>query len=164
MSPFLPFRFLSILKRCQSVIFREIPGSSYVLKTARVQGCVRLPDYFSPAPQAEPQAAGFVSGLSPAPQAAGFVSGLSPAPQAVPQAAGFVSGLSPAPQAVPQAAGFVSGLSPAPQAEAGAAISCHPDKLESAIILPPFLFYRFLICLRLHCNPWTAIKKVRTFL
>jgi hypothetical protein len=130
MSPFLPFRFLSILKRCQSVIFREIPGSSYVLKTARVQGCVRLPDYFSPAPQAEPQAAGFVSGLSPA----------------------------------PQAAGFVSGLSPAPQAEAGAAISCHPDKLESAIILPPFLFYRFLICLRLHCNPWTAIKKVRTFL
>jgi hypothetical protein len=51
--------------------------------------------YFSPAPQAEPQAAGFSS------------AGLSPAPQADPQAAGFSSaGLSPAPQAAPQAAGF----------------------------------------------------------
>ncbi len=40
----------------------------------------------SEAPQEEPQAAGFSSGLSPAPQAAGFSSGLSPAPQAEPQA------------------------------------------------------------------------------
>ena len=42
---------------------------------------------------------------------------LSEAPQAEPQAAGFSSGLSPAPQAEPQAAGFSSGLSPAPQAD-----------------------------------------------
>jgi hypothetical protein len=69
--------------------------------------------YFSPAPHAEPQAAGFSStGLSPAPHAephaAGFSSaGLSPAPHAEPHAAGFSSaGLSPAPQAAPQAAGF----------------------------------------------------------
>ena len=40
---------------------------------------------------------------------------LSPAPQAEPQAAGFSSGLSTAPQAEPQAAGFSSGLSAAPQ-------------------------------------------------
>ena len=40
-------------------------------------------DYFlSAAPQAEPQAVGFFSGLSAAPQAAGFFSGLSAAPQA----------------------------------------------------------------------------------
>jgi hypothetical protein len=47
----------------------------------------------SPAPQAEPQAEGFSSGLSPAPQAAGFSSGLSLAPQA--------TGLSLAPQEEP---------------------------------------------------------------
>ena len=47
---------------------------------------------------------------------------LSPAPQAEPHAAGFSSGLSPAPPAEPHAAGFSPGLSPAPQAEAGAAI------------------------------------------
>ena len=40
---------------------------------------------------------------------------LSPAPQAEPQAAGFSSGFSDAPQAEPQAAGVSSGLSAAPQ-------------------------------------------------
>ena len=55
-------------------------------------------DYLSPAPQAEPQAVGFSSGLSAAPQAAGASAGLSAAPQAELQAAGFSSGLSAAPQ------------------------------------------------------------------
>ena len=55
----------------------------------------QLSIYFSPAPQAEPHAAGFSS------------AGLSAAPQAEPHAAGFSSaGLSAAPQAAPQAAGF----------------------------------------------------------
>lgn len=60
---------------------------------------------------------------------------LSPAPQADPHAAGFSSGLSPAPHADPHAAGFSSGLSLAPHAGAGAAGSFHPDKFESAMIL-----------------------------
>ena len=38
--------------------------------------------YLSPAPQAEPQAVGFSSGLSPEPQAEPQAVGLSPAPQA----------------------------------------------------------------------------------
>ena len=42
---------------------------------------------------------------------------LPPAPQAEPHATGFSSGLSDAPQAEPHAAGFSSGLSDAPQAE-----------------------------------------------
>ena len=97
----------------------------------------------SPAPQAEPQAAGFFSGLSPAPQAdphaAGFSSGLSPAPQAEPHAAGFSAALSPAPHADPHAAGFSAALSPAPHAEPHAAAGLvsgffiHPNKFESAI-------------------------------
>ena len=113
-------------------------------------------DYFlSPAPQAEPQAAGFSSGLSAAPQAAGasaglsaapqaagVSAGLSAAPQAVPQAAGFSSGLS----AAPQAAGVSAGLSAAPQAAAGAFASSsflpHPNRFESAI------FASFLINVR----------------
>ena len=78
----------------------------------------------SPAPQAEPQAAGFSAGLSPA-------------PQAEPQAAGFSAGLSPAPQAEPQAAGFSAGLSPVPQAVAGAAsgLLFQPKRLERAMIV-----------------------------
>ena len=65
---------------------------SYMPLECKVVHCFA---YFSPAPQAVPQAAGFSS------------AGLSPAPQALPQAAGFSSaGLSPAPQAAPQAAGF----------------------------------------------------------
>ena len=43
-------------------------------------------NYLSPAPQAEPQAEGFSSGLSEEPQAAGASAGLSEAPQALPQA------------------------------------------------------------------------------
>lgn len=61
---------------------------------------------------------------------------LSEAPQAEPQAAGFCSGLSPAPQAEPQAAGFSSDLSPTPQAEPQADVtdvSFQPIKFESAI-------------------------------
>jgi hypothetical protein len=62
---------------------------------------------------------------------------LSPAPQAEPQAAGFSSGsLSPAPQAEPQAAGFSSGfLSPAPQAAAASTASFLPNRFLSPIIL-----------------------------
>jgi len=66
---------------------------------------------------------------------------LSPAPQAEPQAAGFSSGLSPEPQAEPQAAGFSSGLSPEPQAEPQAAAGAdsvllfQPKRFESAIIV-----------------------------
>ena len=70
---------------------------------------------------------------------------LSPAPQAEPHAAGFSSGLSEAPQAEPHAAGFSSGLSEAPQAEPQAAAGAasifllHPNRLESAIVLPSFI-------------------------
>lgn len=49
--------------------------------------------FLSPAPQAEPQAAGFSSGLSALPQAAGVSVGLPEAPQA--------AGLSDEPQAEP---------------------------------------------------------------
>ena len=63
---------------------------------------------------------------------------LSPAPQAEPQAVGVVSGLSPAPQAEPQAVGASAGLSPAPQAVPAAAVCSdffvHPNKFESAMI------------------------------
>jgi hypothetical protein len=86
-------------------------------------------DYFPPAPQAEPHAAGFFSGVFsglPAPQAdphaAGFFSGFS-APQAEPHAAGFFSGF-PDPHAVPQAAPF-SGL---------AFVWFQSAKFESAIL------------------------------
>lgn len=66
---------------------------------------------------------------------------LSPAPHAEPQAAGFSSGLSSAPHAEPQAAGFSFGLSPAPHAEAGAAAAFHPDKLKSAIMITSVSFF-----------------------
>nr|WP_231968759.1 hypothetical protein [Thermoanaerobacterium sp. RBIITD] len=67
---------------------------------------------------------------------------LSPAPQAEPQAVGFSSGLSAAPQAAgasvaPQAAGASAGLSDAPQAEPqveAASFLFHPNRLESAIV------------------------------
>ena len=103
-------------------------------------------DYFlSPAPQAEPQAAGFSVGFSAAPQAAGASAGLS----AAPQAAGASAGLS----AAPQAAGVSAGLSAAPQAAAGAFCSSsflpHPNRLESAIVLSSLDFVRALIVL---CN------------
>jgi hypothetical protein len=77
---------------------------------------------------------------------------LSPAPQAEPHAAGFSSGLSPAPQAEPHAAGFSAGLSPAPQAvpHAEAAFSSvslfHPNKFESAMIIFSFSFLFCLLC------------------
>ena len=129
--------------------------------------------YLSPAPQAEPQAAGFSSGLSPAPQAepqaAGFSSGLSPAPQAEPQAAGFSSGLSPAPQAEPQAAGFSSGLSPAPQAEPQAEATtssfffAQPNRLESAIMITS-IFYFWNISCSLTILYLTSIKEKSTHL
>lgn len=61
---------------------REFPAESPTGNKPRSES------YLSPAPQAEPQAAGVSSGLSPAPQAADVSSGLSPTPQAVPQAAG----------------------------------------------------------------------------
>lgn len=67
---------------------------------------------------------------------------LSPAPQAEPHAEGFSSGLSPAPQAEPHAEGFSSGLSPAPQAEPPACASFplfHPKRFESAIFFSSFL-------------------------
>lgn len=90
--------------------------------------------YLSEAPQAEPQAAGFSSGLSPA-------------PQAEPQAAGFSFGLSEAPQAEPQAAGFSFGLSDAPQADV-ADFSFQPAKFESAILQ------------YLHCEFWNVFRSL----
>jgi len=83
-------------------------------------------DYLlSPAPQAEPQAAGFSSGLSAVPQAAG-------ASSAAPQAAGASAGLSDAPQAEPQAE--------------AASFLFHPNRLESAIV-----FYLHFWILRTFC-------------
>lgn len=79
-----------------------------ISQTAGQSHVLRKPAYLSPAPHAEPHAAGFSAGLSPA-------------PHAEPHAAGFSAGLSPAPHAVPHAA-------------AGAASLFHPDKLESAIV------------------------------
>jgi hypothetical protein len=78
-------------------------------------------NYLSPAPQAEPHAAGFSAGLSAA-------------PHALPHAAGFSAGLSDAPHA--------AGFSLAPHAAAGACsvFRVHPNKFESAII-----FYLLLI-------------------
>ena len=97
------------VRRQMPRIFLKIPDRLPYQQTAGKTAVIWQADYLSPAPQAEPHAAGFSSGLSPA-------------PQAEPHAAGFSSGLSPAPQAEPHAAGFSSGLSPPPQAEAGAAI------------------------------------------
>ena len=73
--------------------------------------------YLSPAPHAEPQAAGFSFGVSPA-------------PHAEPQAAGFSFGVSPAPHAVPQAEAAVSSLS-----------FVHPIRFESAMILASILLF-----------------------
>jgi hypothetical protein len=73
----------------------------------------------SPAPQAEPQAAGAVFGLSEAPQAAGVSAGA-----AAPQAAGASAGLSEEPQELPHAA-----------AGAEAAFLFHPKRFISAIIV-----------------------------
>jgi hypothetical protein len=67
-----------------------VAGIGYVPLKSKVLHLLQTKDYFSPAPHALPQAAGFSS--------------LSPEPQALPQAAGF-SSLSPEPQALPQAAG-----------------------------------------------------------
>ena len=98
-------------------------------------------DYLSPAPQAEPQAVGFSSGLSPA-------------PQAVPQAAGFSSGLSPAPQAVPQAA-----------AGAVSSFLFHPKRFDSAMMLTSrFGFKGLFRSLCFHYGRDSAPSQVRTFL
>jgi len=107
-------------------------------------------NYLSDAPQAEPQAAGVLAGLSAEPQATGASAGLS----AEPQPAGASAGLSAEPQ-------------PVPQAEEAPILSFQPDKFESAIFITSlffllfferfsslqFLFYRFLCYL-----------EVRTFL
>lgn len=110
-------------------------------------------DYFlSAAPQAEPQAVGFFSGLSAAPQAAGFSSGLSAAPQAEPQAAGFFSGLSAAPQA---------------DVEASLSVFPHPDRSESAISISSFKIVGIAGALsapRLHCMKRRELLQVLTFL
>jgi hypothetical protein len=74
--------------------------------------------FLSPAPQAEPQAAGFSS--------------LSPEPHAVPQAAGF-SFLSPEPHAVPHAAG-----APASAQRIDCALWPKPNSFER------FIFANFL--------------------
>lgn len=66
------------------VILQKFPART--LSPGIVGGTETL-DYLSPAPQAEPQAAVFSSGLSAAPQAAGASAGLSAEPQAEPQAA-----------------------------------------------------------------------------
>ena len=74
------------------------------------------------APQAVPQAAGGLSGLSAAPQAAGVSAGLS----AAPHAAGVSAGLSDAPQAVPQAAAALFS-------------SAHPAMFANAMIVSSFV-------------------------
>ena len=110
--------------------------------------------YLSPAPQAEPQALGFSSGLSAAPQPAGVSAGLSPAPQAEPQAAGFSSGLSAAPQAEPQAA-----------AGASFCFSFHPKRFESAISLYLHIVYSeccFALCTS-HCTDFFQPHKYALF-
>jgi len=116
------FLKISMLKKILfSVILKLFPTD----KICREFLC-STSNYLSLAPQAEPQADGFLAGLSPA-------------PQAEPQADGFLAGLSPAPQAEPQADGFSAGLSPTPQAEPQADgadnIVFQPFKLKSAIIL-----------------------------
>ena len=94
---------------------------------------------------------------------------LSAAPQAEPQAAGFSSGLSAAPQAEPQAAGFFSGLSAAPQADVEASLSVfpHPDRSESAISISSFKIVGIAGALsapRLHCMKRRELLQVLTFL
>jgi hypothetical protein len=96
---------------------------------------------------------------------------LSPAPQAEPQADGFSSGLSEAPQAEPQAAGFSSFLSEAPQAEpqadAGAAFFSlfHPNRLKSAIVfyLPLSIQSAVLLSVFIFYENFST-PQVRTFL
>ena len=51
---------------CAASIISEVPGKK--LPTGNIVG-LEVEFYLSPAPQAEPQAAGFSAGLSPAPQA-----------------------------------------------------------------------------------------------
>ena len=116
--------------------------------------CADRTDYLSPAPQAEPQAVGFSSGLSAAPQAAGVSAGLSPAPQAEPQAVGFSSSLSPAPQAVPHEA-----------AGAASTFLFHPQRFESARVLTSIHVFRLLFCsLYLSLYGFFSVLQVRTFL
>lgn len=90
----------------------------------------------------------FPTGILQPEASAELKSYLSPAPQAEPQAAGFSSGLSEAPQADPQAVGFSAGSSAAPQADPQAEAtfsSFHPAKLERAIVLYlPFRFRKHL--------------------
>lgn len=93
--------------------------------------------YLSPAPQAEPQALGFSSGLSAAPQAAGVSAGLSPAPQAEPQAA----------------------------AGASFCFSFHPKRFESAISLYLHIVYSeccFALCTS-HCTDFFQPHKYALF-
>lgn len=92
----------SFMKTDKRRLHLESPGKGWPYRGAAWS-------YLSPAPQAEPQAAGFSSGLPDA-------------PQAEPQAAGFSSGLSAAPQA--------AGLSDAPQEE-----PAQLDRLESAMVV-----------------------------
>ena len=92
---------------------------------------------------------------------------LSPAPQAEPQAAGFSTGLSPAPQAEPQAAGFSAGLSAAPQAVAGAeaAFLFQPKRSERAIVVYlQILFSGRFALLCLYCTRTIFQAQVRTIL
>jgi hypothetical protein len=105
---------------------------------------------------------------------------LSEAPQAEPQAAGFSSGLSDAPHALPQAAGFSSGLSDAPHAVPHAALAClfsssfHPAMFVNAISLTsccqnPFDrlspgTHRAFALLHDYHSKDKPFKKVRTFL
>ena len=84
--------------------------------------------YLSPAPHADPHAAGFSAGLSLAPHADPHAAGFSPAPHADPHAAGFSVDLSPAPHAVPHAV-----------SAAASAFLFHPNKFKSAII--PYLHF-----------------------
>jgi hypothetical protein len=109
------------------------------------------------APQAEPHAAGFSAGFSPAPHAephaAGFSAGFSPAPHAEPHAAGFSSGFLSAPHAVPQAALAIFSL-------------FHPAMLNNAIFITSCKcdFYFGFRLLQEYSNTPSIIFQARTFL
>jgi hypothetical protein len=105
------------------------------------------------APQAEPHAAGFSAGFSPAPHAAGFSAGFSPAPHAEPHAAGFSAGFLPAPHAVPHAALAIFSL-------------FHPAMLNNAILVTSCKcdFYFGFRLLQDYNNTFLFKLQARTFL
>jgi hypothetical protein len=92
------------------------------------------------------------------------------APHAEPHAAGFSAGFSPAPHAEPHAAGFSAGFSPAPHAEPHAALAIftlfHPAMLNNAIFVTSCKcdFYFGFRLLQDYNNTFFFTLQARTFL